>query len=118
MGRLFVIVVLALTGFWAVSASSSGAGARTITTSQTPARALANYDAKLERDRLAAEAAERRRRYLAGEMSAAERAQYEAEQEAERRRQEAERARAAAAAAAARSVRGTRVSGGGPSSGK
>ena len=63
MGRLFVIVVLALTGFWAVSASSGGAGARTITTSQTPARALAAYDAKLERDRLAAEAAERRRRY-------------------------------------------------------
>lgn len=118
MGKLLVVAILLLTGFWALGASSNGSGARSLSTSQTPARALAAYESHLERERLVAEAAERRRRYNAGEMSAAERAQYEAEMEAERRRQEAERARAAAAAAAARSVRGTRVSGGGPSSGK
>lgn len=118
MGRWIVYGILALTGVWAVSAASSGSGALTLQTGRTPARAQVLYEQQLERERLAAEAAERRRRYNAGEMSMAERAQYEAELEAERRRQEAERARAAAAAAAARSVRGTRVSGGGPSSGK
>jgi len=84
MGKLLVVAILLLTGFWALGASSNGAGARSFAQGQTPARALSAYEGQLERERLAAEAAERRRRYNAGEMSAAERAQYEAEQEAQR----------------------------------
>ena len=117
MGRLLVFLLLGLLAAWSVMASSHGSGARSVVSSPTPVDARAAHERFLEEQRLAAEAAERRRRYQAGEMTAAERIAYEAELEAERQRRaaEAERARQAAYA---RSVRGTRVSGGGPSSGK
>ena len=123
IGRLLALVVVGLMALSALGASSSGDGAESLGRYQTAADVRQEQAAELERRRQIAEAQERDRRYREGEMSAEERAEYEAALVAAERqrafeRQQARAAAAAAAAARSRSVRGTRSSGGGFSSGK
>ena len=121
IGRLFAIGLLAFIGVVAASASSSGSGAESAWHYRTAEKARAEHAAKVERQRLLALEADRRRRYASGEMVGEERRQYEAELAEKARLEEKRRQQAAAAAAAAaarRNVRGTRSSGGGFSSGK
>ncbi len=117
MGRLLVFILLGLLAVWSVSASRGGSGTRPLARGQTPADAVQAHARYLEDQRQIAAAAERKRRYDAGEMDIVERMEYEAELDRERRAREAEQERQRQAAYL-RSVRGTRVSGGGPSSGK
>ncbi|PAP76147.1 hypothetical protein [Rubrivirga marina] len=115
IGRLIALAVLGFVGITALSASSGGSTASQATPYRTPADVRASLDRALVAEHDAAVEAERRRRYEAGEMGAAERMAYEAELEEARRRREA--VAAAAAAARLRNLQRQR-SGGGYSGGK
>jgi len=115
IGRLIALAVLGFAGLTALSASSTGSNVVPAFHFRSASDVRASLDRALVAERDAAVEAERRRRYEAGEMGAAERMAYEAELEEARRRREA--AAAAAAAARLRNLQRQR-SGGGYSGGK
>lgn len=118
ISRLLVLGILGFLAVWAASGSYAGSGAVPLWTAVSPEQAIAQHQTHLREEAERAARVELDRRYRAGEMGAAERADYEAMIERERQEEIARQRAAAAAAARAATLRNTRSTGGGPSGGK
>lgn len=118
IARLLVLLTLAFVAVIAASGSYAGSGATPLRPTLSPGQAIAQHQAFLQQEAERAARAELDRRYRAGEMSPAERAEYESMVEQERQQRIQRERVAAAAAARAAYIRNTRRTGGGPSGGK